>query len=99
MTRRRSKLEVYLDVLWIIKNGTHKPTRIMYGANLSWKPLQRILRSLLSQELILEIDAKDNRDKRTNKFYEITQKGENVVKYFNRAKDLLQLEDIAKIHT
>lgn len=97
MTRRRSKLEIHLDVLWIIKNGTKKPTRIMYGANLSWKPLQRILQSMVSQDLIREIDAQSNRDKRTSIFYEITQKGENVVKYFNRAKDLLELEEVAKI--
>ena len=97
MTRRRSKLEIYLDVLWIIKDGTMKPTRIMYGANLSWKPLQRILRSMVSQDLIREMDTRDGRDKRTNRCYEITQKGENVVKYFNRAKDLLQLEEVAKV--
>ena len=97
MTRRRSKLEIYLDVLWIIKNGTRKPTRIMYGANLSWKPLQRILSSMVSQGLIREVDARGGRDRRTNKTYEITQKGENVVKYFNRAKDLLELEEVAKI--
>ncbi len=97
MTRRRSKLEIYLDVLWIIKNGTKKPTRIMYGANLSWKPLQRILMSMVSQGLIVEVDTRDNRDKRTNTCYEITQKGENVVKYFNRAKDLIELEEVAKI--
>jgi predicted transcriptional regulator len=97
MTRRRSRLEIYLDVLWIIKNGTRKPTRIMYGANLSWKPLQHILSSMVSQELIREIDASESRDKRTNTYYEITQKGENVVKYFNRAKDLIELEEVAKI--
>ena len=97
MTRRRSKLEIYLDVLWVIKNGTRKPTRIMYGANLSWKPLQRILDSMMSQDLIREVDASHSRDKRTNIFYEITQKGENVVKYFNRAKDLLELEEVSKI--
>ena len=97
MTPRRSKLEVYLDVLWIIKNGARKPTRIMYGANLSWKPLQGILRSLVSQDLVREIDASESRDKRTNKYYEITQKGENVVMYFNRAKDLLDLEEAEKI--
>lgn len=97
MTRRRSKLEIYLDVLWIIKDGTRKPTRIMYGANLSWKPLQRILNSMVSQGLIKEIDMSDSRDKRTNMCYEITQKGENVVKYFNRARDLIELEEVAKI--
>ena len=97
MTRRRTKLEIYLEVLNIIKNGTRKPTRIMYGANLSWKPLQESLRSMVSQGFIIEIDEQDNRDKRTNTTYEITQKGENVIRYFRRAKDLFQLEEIAKI--
>jgi predicted transcriptional regulator len=97
MTRRRSKLEIYLDVLWTIKNGTSKPTRIMYGANLSWKPLQRILESMMEQGLIREVDLENRRDKRTTVCYEITQKGQNVIQYFNRAKDLIQLEEVAKI--
>ena len=91
---RRTKLELYLDVLWVVKNGTRKPTRIMYGANLSWKPLQRILASLVSQDLLRPIDASQNRDKRTNTCYELTQKGENVIQYFNRAKELLELEEL-----
>jgi len=97
MTRRRSKLEIYLDVLWTIKNGTTKPTRIMYGANLSWKPLQRVLQSMKEQELIVEIDEKDGRDKRTNTRYEITQKGENVIQYFNRVQGLIELEEVGMI--
>ena len=97
MTRRRSKLEIYLDVLWIIKNGTKKPTRIMYGANISWKPLKRILKSLVSQGLIGEVDARENRDKRTSTYYELTQKGDNVIRYFNRAKSLLELEEAINI--
>jgi len=92
---RRTKLELYLDVLREIKNGTRKPTRIMYGANLSWKPLQRILESLVSQELLRAVDATEGRDKRTNTIYELTQKGENVIQYFNRAKELLELEELA----
>jgi len=87
---RRSKLEVYLDVLWIIKDGTDKPTRIMYGANLSWNPMQKILNSLVSQGLITEIASEeDSGDKRTPRVYKITQKGENTIKYFSRVKELL----------
>ena len=97
MTRRRSKLEIYLDVLCTIKDGTAKPTRIMYGSNLSWKPLQRILQSMKEQGLISEIDATDSRDKRTSATYEITQKGENVVKYFSRARELLEFEETPEI--
>ncbi len=92
MKHRRSKLEVYLDVLWTIKNGTRKPTRIMYESNLSWKPLQRTLNSLMSQELIYEYEPENLRDKRTTTCYELTQKGENVLKYFKRAEDLIELE-------
>ena len=97
MTRRRSRLDIYLDVLWTIKSGTTKPTRIMYGANLSWKPLQRVLQSMKEQELIVEIDDRDGRDKRTNTRYEITQKGENVIQYFNRAQGLIELEEVGTI--
>jgi len=97
MSRRRSKLEIYLDVLWAIKEGTYKPTRVMYSANLSWKPLQKILDSLVTQGLITEIESdEDNDDKRTTKIYKITQKGENTLRYFIKAKELLPLEEIAK---
>ena len=97
MTRRRSKLEIYLDVLRVIKGGVRKPTRIMYGANLSWKPLQQVLQSLLDQGLIVEIDVSDGGDKRTTNHYEITQKGENVLRYFDRARRLIELEEAVRL--
>jgi predicted transcriptional regulator len=97
MKRRRSKLEVYLDVLWTIKNGTRKPTRIMYDSNLSWKPLQRTLSSLMRQALIEEYEPLNLRDKRTSACYKLTQKGENVLMYFKRAEDLLEIETLPKI--
>ena len=90
---RRSRLELYLEVLKAIKNGTEKPTRIMYEANLSWKLLNDILSSLESQELIEEIDMSDSRDKRTNKVYKITQKGEALTRYFHHAEQLLKLDE------
>ena len=93
---RRAKLEIYLDVLWAIKRGTRKPTRIMYEANLSWKPLQTILQSMISQGLIVEIDARAEKDKRTSTVYEVTQKGENIITYFNRGRDYLNLEELIK---
>jgi predicted transcriptional regulator len=92
MKNRRSRLEVYLDVLWAIKSGVNKPTRIMYESNLSWKPLQRTLDSLIGQSLIEEYSPKNLRDKRTTYCYKLTQKGENVIQYFKRAEDLIELE-------
>lgn len=93
---RRSKLEIYLEVLNIIKNGTYKPTRIMYQANISWQPLMKVLGSMISQGLVDEIDMKKQnrkRDKRTSKIYRITLKGEQVINYFKGAKNF-ELDDI-----
>jgi predicted transcriptional regulator len=89
MTRYRSKLEIYLDVLLIVKDGAYKPTRIMFGANVSWKPMQKILNSMVDQGLITEISEEDRGDKRTTRVYKITEKGENTLKYFSRVRDLL----------
>ena len=99
VTSRRSRLEIYLDILRIIRNGTRKPTRIMYAANISWKPMQRIINSMVKQGLIMETDALEGRDKRTNKTYEITQKGNNIINYFNRAKEFIELEKAVNIST
>ncbi|MCW4049303.1 MAG: winged helix-turn-helix domain-containing protein [Candidatus Bathyarchaeota archaeon] len=92
MKQRRSRLEIHLDVLYTIRNGTRKPTRIMYGTNLSWKPLQRTLDSLIHQNLVRKVNPENPKDKRTSVCYELTQKGENVLSYFNKAKALLELE-------
>ena len=93
MKNRRSKLEIYLDVLNVIKEGTTKPTRIMYGANLSWKLLQDVLNSMVDQDLIDEIDMSTSSDKRTNSVYQVTTKGDSVVRYFDRAKGLMEVDE------
>ena len=98
MTNRRSKLEIYVDIMEEIRGGTILPTRIMYAANLSWKPLQQILKSLVTQELIEEVSAEEG-DKRTKKAYHLTEKGMNVLHYFRKAKELVEREPPAEIRT
>lgn len=86
MARKRSKLEIYLDILRTIKRGVNKPTRIMYRTNLSWKPLQTILESMANQELIRPIEVNKRRK------YAITQKGENALGYFEEMMRLIKFE-------
>jgi predicted transcriptional regulator len=90
MSSRRSKFEIYVDIISQIKSGVVIPTKIMYNANLSWKPLKEILHTLCNQGLIEEL-LTDDSDKRTKKCYKVTEKGENVLRYFNKARYLLEV--------
>lgn len=92
LKQRRSRLELYLDVLEAVKDGKDKPTRIMYRANLSWTSLKDILSSLISRDLVEEIDMTESRDKRTKKVYRVTEKGNHLIRYFHRAEQLLEVE-------
>jgi len=85
MSYKRSRLEIYLDILKVIGKGTQKPTRIMYKTNLSWRPLMGILESMLDQSLII----KDDDGKHAT--YSMTEKGKNVLRYINEAMELLEI--------
>jgi len=85
MTSKRSKLEIYLDILKVISKGTRKPTRIMYRTNLSWKPLMKVLDSLTAQGFIVE-------EKEGNHvLYSITDKGKNILQYFSKAMESIEI--------
>jgi predicted transcriptional regulator len=79
----RSRIEVYVDVLLAIREGVHKPTRIMYRTNLSWGPLTKILDAMEKQGLI----TVERQKKHVS--YKITEKGINVLNYFHEALELL----------
>jgi predicted transcriptional regulator len=86
VVNKRSKLEIYLDVLKAIRKGTNKPTRIMYRTNLSWKILMGILDSLVQQEFIaVETQGR-------HKVYNVTEKGKNVLEYFKEAFQLVTIQ-------
>jgi len=86
MSLKRSKLEIYLDILKVINKGTQKPTRIMYRTNLSWKPLMKTLESLEDQGLIV----RDENGNRTT--YKITEKGKSILSYFNRVMESIEVK-------
>ena len=92
MSPRRSKLEIRLKILAAVKQGVDKPTRIMYAANMSWKPVQLMLTHLVEQGLLLEVV--NTGSKQSRRRYQITEKGEKILDYFEKAKDILPLEDV-----
>ena len=90
MYRRRSRLEIILTILSNIRNGMNKPTRIMYSANMSWKPVQKILSTLMEQGLI-EMKMNPN-SRQSRKRYMIKQKGITLLNYFDKANEIVPLE-------
>ena len=90
MFRRRSRLEIILTILTNIRNGINKPTRIMYAANMSWRPVQKILSTLMEQGLIeMRINTKS---RQSRKQYVIKEKGINLLDYFDKANEIVPLE-------
>lgn len=84
---RRSKFEIYLDVLDCIRN-THKPTRIMYQCNLSWSLLKNVIRDLNDKKLISEEVFSKPSDKRTRYIYHITDKGIAFLEQYHKAQQI-----------
>jgi len=72
-TKYRSRLAILVDILEVIAEGESKPTRIMYGANLSYDRLQKYLDYLIRMGLINELKDEEVR-------YHITEKGLQFIK-------------------
>ncbi len=92
MSQRRSKLEIRLKILEAVRDGVDKPTRIMYAANLSWKPAKRMLTKLMEQGLIAELRSTES--KKSRRRYAITEKGLAVLNYFDEARKILPIEEV-----
>ena len=95
MSRRRSRLEIMLEILSIVGGGKDKPTNIMYSASLSWKPTQRILSYMVEQGLVEMMMPPPGKSRRR---YVITEKGVNVLNYFERANEVLPPEEYANLY-
>ena len=87
---RRSRLEIFFDVLAVIDRGVSKPTRIMYKTNLSWTSLHEVFETLITGGFIQEeIFEKSKR-------YSITEKGRGALAYHLRSLEgLVQIQQLA----
>jgi len=77
----RSQLRIYVDMMYVIQreNNEAKPTRILYGANLSHDRLVKYLEELQSLGVIQETGIDD-------KVYSLTQKGTEFLNNFRRVE-------------
>ena len=79
---RRSRLEIYFDVLTEIEKGAVKPTQIMYHTYLSWAMLKKTLEVLIENGFVEE--KKENKNTRK---YQITDAGRSALSYYLKASD------------
>ncbi len=73
---KRSRFEVYCDVLRAVRKGIDKPTRIMYAANLSWNTLEDALAKLQRIKLINVQYSGDTEN--SPRRYVLTERGSDV---------------------
>ena len=77
----RSQLRIYVDIMRVIQRESNqaKPTRILYGANLSHDRLLKYLDELKALEVIQETGTNE-------KVYSLTQKGIEFLNNFRRVE-------------
>lgn len=89
---RRSKLEMYVDILSVLaQRGPLKLTHVMYKANVNCSVLREYLDFLLKQSLIEERTVGKRRV-----VFAITQRGITVLKHFRELKQVLPIVEEAR---
>ena len=76
---RRSRLDIYFDILQVLDIGINKPTRIMSKANLSWIILQEMFETLILGGFIRE-----ENEMGPQRYY-LTDKGKNALSYHRKS--------------
>ena len=95
MNMRRSKLEMYIDILKVLaRHGPLKLTHVMYKANVNCSVLKQYLDFLIQQNLVEEQTFRKKRNK-TRVVYAITERGRTVLKYFRELNSALQITEEA----
>lgn len=80
---KRSRLEMYADVLCAIADGAEKPTHVMFKANLSWPGVQACLKMMMERGLITMKEVREQ------KRYELTHEGFQALGLFLKLKEKL----------
>lgn len=91
---RRSKLEIYIDILNVLAlKGQLKLTHIMYKSNVNCKVLKEQLEFLIKNGLVEEKILRKERI-----VYSATSKGIQVLKYFREIEQVFPMKDEVRHH-
>ena len=81
---RRSKMEVKIDIMQAIADGSGRPTHIMYRSNLSWAVMRSVMKALEHQGLVISREIEGHRS------YVLTDKGSRVLQTYRSVKNQLE---------
>ena len=95
MSPRRSRLELCLDVLRLINDGVKTPDEMTEAMGIPSDQMHHIIISVVSQGLVRELDKGSDQPRRC---YEITRKGENVLRYFSQVEYIEEISNVARAH-
>lgn len=77
-------MEVKIDILQAIADGSGRPTHIMYRSNLSWAVMRGVMKNLEQQGLVISSDVEGRRN------YVLTEKGRKVLETYRTVKTQLE---------
>ena len=93
MMIRRSKIEVFADVMKVVAEEREiRRTRIMYKANLAWKVLTEAL-DFLENKGILRSENKDS-----GIFVSLTDEGYGVLRRFSELEEVFSTPAVLESH-
>lgn len=93
MSPRRSRLELYLDILRLANDGVRTPTEMRGRVGLPLSRMRQIINSVVSQGLVREVGQGSDLPER---HYEITEKGANVLRYFSKVEDIEEISPVTR---
>lgn len=88
--KRRDRQEIMFTALREIERGSKLRTRIMYASNISWKTINLVLNTLLSNGFVTE--ERRETDKRIKRAYYITEDGEKALEAYFDSRPIMGYE-------
>ena len=98
MAERRTRLEIYFDVLIAIWKGYHCTELITHEADITPNNMEEILKSLISLEFIEGVKALDWRVGEMRVDYRFTARGESLMRWLTDHDDILDGRELKEFH-
>ncbi len=98
MAERRTRLEIYFDVLIAIKKGHHGADHILHEAGITPRDLDSILESLTSLEFIEGVKTLDWSGGEMSVHYRFTARGESLMRYLVDHGEILNGRELREFY-